>query len=228
MTLQLVLFDIDGTLLDGHGIGRAATSRAMLELFGTVGRLDSHNFAGKTDWGTLCELLNRDEADVGRHMPAYEASIERHMRDLAPQFELHPLPGALETVQALRDRPDFILGIVTGNASVTTPIKLAAAGFDPAWFPVRACGSEAASRNDLPPLALQRARAQSGQAIAPQDVTVVGDTPADVACAQALGARAVAVSTGFSTREALVAARPDHLLDDISELLPLCGVTSVD
>ena len=227
MTLQLVLFDIDGTLLDGHGIGRAATRRAMLELFGTVGRLDTHNFAGKTDWGTLCELLDRDEGDVGRHMPAYEASIERHMRDLAPGFELIPLPGARETVQALRVRPDFIIGIVTGNASVTTPIKLAAAGFDPAWFPVRACGSEAASRNDLPPLALQRARAHSGQAIAPQDVTVVGDTPADVACARALGARAVAVTTGFSTREALLASRPDHLLDDIAELLPLCGVTSV-
>ena len=228
MTLQLVLFDIDGTLMDGHGIGRAATSRAMLELFGTIGRLETHNFAGNTDWGTLCQILDRDEADIGRQMPAYEASIERHMRDLAPEFELHPLPGALETVQALHKRPDFIVGIVTGNATVTTPIKLAGAGFDPAWFPVLACGSEAASRNDLPPLALQRACALSGQAIAPQDVTVVGDTPADVACARALGARAVAVTTGFSTRDALVAAGPDHLLDDISELLPLCGVNRVD
>lgn len=226
--MQLVLFDIDGTLLDGHGIGRAATRRAMLELFGTVGRLDTHNFAGNTDWGTLCQILDRDEADIGRHMPAYEASIERHMRDVAPDFPLLPLPGALETVQALHARPDFIVGIVTGNASVTTPIKLAGAGFDPAWFPVRACGNEAASRNDLPPLALQRACALSGQAIAPQDVTVVGDTPADVACARALGARAVAVTTGFSTREALLAAGPDHLLDDIAELLPLYGVTSAD
>ncbi|MCE2488677.1 MAG: haloacid dehalogenase-like hydrolase [Anaerolineae bacterium] len=227
MTLQLVLFDIDGTLLDGHGIGRAATRRAMLELFGTAGNLDTHSFAGKTDWGTLCEILGASEETIGRHMPAYEASIERHMRDLAAEFELFPLPGALETVQALHERPDFITGIVTGNTSVTTPIKLEGAGFDPAWFPVRACGNEAAHRNNLPPIALERACAHSGQAIAQQDVTVVGDTPADVACAQALGARAVAVTTGFSSREALQAARPDHLLDNIAGLLPLCGVNSL-
>lgn len=224
MTLQLVLFDIDGTLMDGHGIGRAATRRAMQELFGTTGTLESHNFAGKTDWGTLCELLDVDEDEIGRHMPAYEASIERHMRDLLPEHELVPLPGTMATVRALRARPDFITGIVTGNASVTTPIKLAGAGFDPAWFPVRACGSEAAHRNDLPPLALQRARALSGQDIAPQDVTVVGDTPADVACARALGARAVAVTTGFSSREALLAAQPDHLLDEMSGVLEILGV----
>jgi len=140
--LQLILFDIDGTLLDGHGIGRAATRRAMLELFGTVGRLDSHNFAGKTDWGTLCELLDSNEADIGRHMPAYEASIERHMRDLAPEFELHPLPGALETVQALHDLPDFIIGIVTGNASVRNSI---AAGTLNAARRDRQCSINAAS-----------------------------------------------------------------------------------
>lgn len=219
--MQLVLFDIDGTLLDGHGIGRAATRRTLLELFGTSGRLDTHSFAGKTDWGNLCEILDADVAEIGRHMAAYEVCLERHMRELVADYEMVPLPGALETVQALRQRQDFITGIVTGNASVSTPIKLAAAGFEPAWFPVRACGSESASRNDLPALALQRAIAHSGQVIAPRDVTVVGDTPADVACARALGARAVAVTTGFSSREALLAAQPDHLLDDLRALLSL-------
>lgn len=222
--MQLVLFDIDGTLLDGHGIGRAATRRAMLEIFGSTGRLDTHSFAGKTDWSTLCELLGLSEAEIGRQMPAYEICIQRHMRDLLPEFEMAPLPGSLQTVQALRQRPDFITGIVTGNASVTTPLKLAAAGFDPAWFPVRACGSEAVTRNALPAIALERACAYSGQSITAEQVTVVGDTPADVACARALGARAVAVTTGFSTRADLLAAQPDHLLDKLLDLLPLCGV----
>ena len=224
MTLQLVLFDIDGTLLDGHGIGRASTCRALLEHFGRTGRLDTHSFGGKTDWGTLCEILDLSEAEIGRHMPAYEVCLQRHMRDLLPEFEMVPLPGALQTVHALRKRPDIITGIVTGNSTTTTPLKLEAAGFDPAWFPVRACGSEAATRNALPALALERACAYSGQSIMPHQVTVVGDTPADVACARALGARAVAVTTGFSSRGDLLAAQPDHLLDRLSDLLPICGV----
>ena len=224
MTLQLVLFDIDGTLLDGHGIGRASTCRALLEHFGTAGRLDTHSFGGKTDWGTLCEILDLSEAEIGRHMPAYERCVERHMRDLLAEFEIVPLPGALQTVHALRAQPDCITGIVTGNTAATTPLKLETGGFDPAWFPVCAYGSEAADRNKLPALALERAMAHSGQAIAPQQVTVVGDTPADVACARALGARAVAVTTGFSSRGDLLAAQPDHLLDRLSDLLPICGV----
>ena len=219
--MQLVLFDIDGTLIDGHGIGRAAMRRVLLEEFGTLGRLDTHNFSGKTDWRSLCEILDIDEAEIGRHMPAYEASIERHMRDLIAEFAPVPLPGALETVHTLRRWPDFIIGIVTGNTATTTPVKLTAAGFDPAWFTANAYGSEAADRNDLPALALQRAITCSDQPIAPQDVTVVGDTPLDVACARALGARAVAVTTGFSSREALLAAQPDHLLDELTALLAL-------
>ena len=220
--MQLVLFDIDGTLIDGHGIGRAAMRRTLLEEF------DTHDFSGKTDWRSLCEILDLDEAQIGRHMPTYEASIERHMRALVAEFDPVPLPGALETVHALRQRPDFLIGIVTGNTAATTPVKLTAAGFDPAWFPASACGSEAADRNDLPALALQRAIACSGQPIVPQDVTVVGDTPLDVACARAIGARAVAVTTGFSSREALLASRPDHLLDEITELLalPALGISA--
>lgn len=224
MNLQLILFDLDGTLLEARGLGRAATRRAMLEIFGTAGRLDTHHFAGKTDMGTLCELLGMDEAQLGRHMPAYESSLARHMRALLPEFAPAPLPGALQTVQTLRAQPEVITGVVTGNSSATTPLKLRAAGFDPAWFPVRACGSEAAHRNALPPLALERACANSGRRITPQQVTVVGDTPADVACARALGARAVAVTTGFSSRAELQAAQPDHLLDALPDLLPLCGL----
>ena len=222
MSLQLILFDIDGTLLDAKGIGRVSTRRALLEMFGTTGRLETHHFAGKTDRGTLCELLDMDDTEAGRHMPAFEACLARHMRELLPGYGPVALPGALETVQQLRKRGDCLTGIVTGNTAATTPLKLDAAGFDPAWFPVRACGSEASDRNVLPALAMERARAHSGRAITAQQVTVVGDTPADVACARAVGARSVAVSTGFSSREELLAAGPDYLLDGLDGILSLC------
>jgi phosphoglycolate phosphatase len=220
---RLILFDIDGTLLNTRGAGRASTREAMLEVFGTVSTIDQHVFGGKTDWFTLVELLTPHgyNADaIGQRMPHYEQIVARHLLALLERENtISPIPGALETVRALRAQNSTLLGVVTGNVATTAPIKMRFAGFDPAWFPVGAYGSEAVDRNDLPAIALQRAVAHCGESIAPADVVIVGDTPADVECARALGAVAVAVLTGFSTPEALIAAKPDHLIDDLTGLL---------
>ena len=109
------------------------------------------------------------------------------------------------------------MGILTGNVSTTAPIKLRAAGYDPDWFPVGAYGSERMERDDLPALAVERAEKIIGRRIAPEQVVIIGDTPADVSCARALGAVAVAVLTGFSSRDELAATQPDYLLDDLSQ-----------
>jgi phosphoglycolate phosphatase len=222
--VHLVLFDIDGTLLTGKGIGREATRRAMLEIFGSCGTLETHQFGGKTDWLTLAEVLAHEgftPDHIGQRMADYEPVLAFHMSALIAEYTVHALPGALDTVTHLRGRDDVLLGIVTGNVSLTAPVKLRAAGFDPAWFPIGAYGSEALERNDLPALALERACRFCGHHLTPTDVTIIGDTEADIACARAIGARAVAVTTGFTSREALAAAQPDHLLDDLSGLLPL-------
>lgn len=222
--MHLVLFDIDGTLLMGKGIGREATRRAMLDIFGSCGTLETHQFGGKTDWLTLAEVLVNEgftPDHVGQRMADYEPVLAFHMSALIAEYAVHALPGALDTVTHLRGRDDVLMGIITGNVSLTAPVKLRAAGFDPAWFPIGAYGSEAMERNDLPALALERAARFSGHRLTPADVTIIGDTEADIACARAIGARAVAVATGFTSRDALAAAQPDHLLDELSGLLPL-------
>ena len=220
---RLILFDIDGTLLMGKGIGREATRRAILEVFGTEGGLAQHNFGGKTDWLTLTEVLSLPAEMVGRQMADYERVLAWHMAAIVAEYQIDALPGALEVIATLRARKDVVLGIVTGNVSSTAPIKLQAAGFDPAWFPIGAFGSEALARDDLPGMALLRAMQYTGMSIAPQQMIVVGDTEADIQCARASGAQAVAVSTGFTPREKLVAAQPDHLLDHLAELLAIVG-----
>jgi phosphoglycolate phosphatase len=219
--IQLILFDIDGTLLWPRGAGRACSREAMLEVFGTCGRVESHDFGGKTDWFTLTELL-RDEGynadDVARAIPAYEQAMERHMQRIIGDFPVEACPGALELVETLRRR-DMGLGLVTGNVSTTAPIKLRAAGFDPAWFPIGAYGSESADRNHLPAKALGRAIKHYSRSIVPEQVMVIGDTVADIECARAVGAVAVAVLTGFGLPEDLVAASPDYLLKDLTVFL---------
>ena len=221
-TERLYLFDIDGTLLDSQSVGRMASRDAMLEVFGTASTIDTHRFAGQTDWQSLTDLLapyGYDADTIYVRMDAYQRAAARHMERIVTQRRLKPHPGALESVRALRHTPGVLLGIVTGNVSTTVPHKLSAAGFDPAWFPVGAYGNESLDRDDLPRLALERAIDYTGAPIQPERVVVIGDTPADVACARAVGAVAVAVCTGYSPREELAACQPDHLLDDLTTLL---------
>ncbi|MCB9454182.1 MAG: HAD hydrolase-like protein [Anaerolineaceae bacterium] len=217
--VQLILFDIDGTLLWPKGAGRESTRAAMREVFGSEGSLNDHHFGGKTDWFTLAELLRESghtADDIGRRMPEYEQVIAHHLGNMIGDFPIAPCPGALDLVRELITRNWLLLGLITGNVSTTAPLKLRAAGFDPAWFAVGAYGSESTNRNDLPFLALERAEQLRGHPIAAQSVIIVGDTPADVACARAVGAVSVAVNTGFSSRESLEATQPDYLLDDLT------------
>jgi len=222
LPVALLLFDIDGTLLRTRGAGREATRLALLEVFGTAGAVATHHFSGKTDWFTLVELLEGEgftHDQIVERMAVYDEAVGRHTGTIIGGYEVESCPGAPETIAALRPRRDLLLGLVTGNARQSAPHKLRAAGFDPAWFPVGAFGTEAHQRDDLTPLALQRAVDHLGATPAP--VIVIGDTPMDVACARAIGAIAVVVETGFATRDELIASAPDHLLPDLTGFVAL-------
>lgn len=217
--MRLILFDIDGTLVITHGAGREATRHAMTEVFGTYGALVSHKFGGKTDWLTVHELLHEagiSHDEIERKMPAYNVAMGQQLGAIIDQYVVEACPGSLELVAALSQREDVALGIVTGNVSSTAPIKLRAAGFDPALFPVGAYGHEAMERDNLPALALERAIAHYRYPFTPQEVIVVGDTYADISCARALGAVAVAVQTGFAEAGGVLTSA-DYLLRDLTE-----------
>lgn len=223
-TLKLLLFDIDGTLVLTRGAGREATKHAMQDVFGTCVGIDTHKFGGKTDWTTLIELLTPHgftPEHIGDHMPRYIEVMGQHMERVISTFPVIPCDTALDTVLKLRERDDIRFGIVTGNVRSSAPVKLRAAGFDPAWFPIGSYGDEAISRDDLPALAIDRARQTFAYDFAPENVLVIGDTPADIQCARACGAVAVAVRTGAGTHDDLVASQPDYLFDDLSGLLSI-------
>lgn len=221
---MLILFDLDGTLMRGKGLGRPATQATIKEVFSLDVSLDRHDFGGKTDWYSLVELLTPhglSADDIAPRLPDYMAVKVRHMEALIKTIPMWALPGAVETVEALRQRPHITLGVLTGNVETTALFKLRAVGFDPDWFPVKVFGHEAVSRNDLPPLALQRATALLDRIFGPEEVWIVGDTLADIECARINGLRVAAVSTGYQSRDDLAAAEPDYLIDDLRELLDI-------
>lgn len=218
--MYLVLFDIDGTLLHSGGCGRAASRLAIQEVFGTIGRLDETNFAGKTDWQIVLESLASTGISVEQvqtRLQAYNEAVARHLGQIVDSFPVQACVGAADVVNALRAHPETLLGLVTGNMPGLVPIKLRAAGFDPDDFKIGAFGSEGWERAMLPPLALERARSHTGQDFAPERIVIIGDTPGDIDCAGSISARTIAVATGPFEANELRAYHPDHLFETLAD-----------
>ncbi len=216
----LVLFDIDGTLLASDSAGRAAFELALAELFHLSHAMDGISFAGSTDWRILEQVLlpaGYSRAEVAASVPAFAEALARHLQAIIPRYRVRALPGTLALVEALAVDPRARLGLVTGNMALSVPIKLRAAGFDPAHFPVGAYGHEAADRNALPPLAVSRARAYWRQDFPPERIVIVGDTANDVICARSVGGRALAVLTGPASREEVAREKPYAILEDLAD-----------
>ena len=227
--MKLVLFDIDGTLLRSDGAGRRAVTRALREVFGSTGPSE-YWFDGKTDPQIVRDLMRHDghgderiDADMRRLLERYVQLLHEELG--APGFRAAPLPGIPELLDALERRADVILGLLTGNIEAGAHAKLRAVGIDPMRFRIGAFGSDHEHRPELPAIAQRRTRESLGVDVAGERMVVIGDTPADVNCGKALGARAIGVATGrYSVEELLrhdpVAAFPDlSRTDDVLEVI---------
>lgn len=197
---RLLLFDVDGTLVDVAGAGRAAVRTALLAVYGETGPIDEFEFSGKTDPGIVRGLLRASGWEDGaidrrldRLWDAYLPALERELAARDGHVRAHP--GVLELLERLAEDARFELALVTGNVRPGAFRKLEAAGVD-GRFRYGAFGSDSELRDELPPVAMRRARERSGTAYEPPDVWIIGDTPADVRCAAASGLRALAVTTG--------------------------------
>ena len=218
---KLLLFDIDGTLLWPNGAGALAMRRALNQVYGTAGALGQIYMAGMTDRAIIYQALagsGVSTEEIQRHWEPFTLALAHHMAVTVVERKVRACVGAHALLDALAAHDGVLLGLVTGNMSHTAPIKLRAAGIDPGLFRVGGYGSDDGNRDKLPAIAAQRAQALHGRRFTGRDIVVIGDTPADVACGKAVGARTVAVATGSPSAQALQAAGPDCLLADLSDL----------
>jgi len=216
--MLICLFDIDGTLLKINGTGRKVMALALEEVFGNAGPIQSINFAGRTDLA----IINETMLAGGFSAQAIEEKLAdtfQAMTDIGQDvfFEngLDPCIGVIELLEEINGREEMIPGLLTGNASGTARLKLEAAGIDPATFGFGAYGSDSANRNALTPIALDRARSALGSHINQAGPIIIGDTPADIECAQAVSAPVLAVATGSCSMSDLSKFKPDFLLPDL-------------
>lgn len=218
---KLLLFDIDSTLVNPRGAGRLGLTRAAHAVYGTPGTMDIVPLAGSTDKLAVFQALQAvgmSTADIEAGWAEFCRVVPHFLAAAIAERPMTACAGAQTLLQQLAhtvQNNDTLLGLVTGNLATTAVIKLAAAGIDPTQFRVGAYGSDAADRNELPGLAVARAWDLVHHRFEGDDVVIIGDTPADVACGKVIHARTVGVATGPYHTDELSAAGADFVFPDL-------------
>jgi phosphoglycolate phosphatase len=215
----VILFDIDGTLVLTGGAGQRAMARAFEDTFSVANAFQHIEMPGRTDSWILTDALTAhgvppEAANITRFREAYLEYLQIEIRHPGPRKGV--MPGVRALLDVLLGRDDVYLALLTGNYQDAARLKLEY--FD-LWryFRCGAFGDAAPDRNGLLPKAIATIRTCGGPDVVPSQVVVIGDTPLDVECAAASGARSLAVATGGYEIDALRAAGADVVMKDLGD-----------
>lgn len=208
-----VVFDLDGTLIDSRGDIVAAVNHALIG----VGRnplpaisITRHVGDGARTLLARCAQLSEYADEIERMLQLFISFYTEHPVDFTRW-----MPGAQETLEDLGELPDLALGICTNKPRSTTEAVLAALGVR-TRFRALVAGGDTVEKKPAPGPLLHMAKLLGAS---PDAMVMVGDGPQDVECARNAGCRSVGVVGGFSSRERLLSAHPDVLLEDMSRLV---------
>ncbi|MCP4510988.1 MAG: HAD hydrolase-like protein, partial [Fuerstiella sp.] len=214
MTEKIIFLDIDGTLLNTGGAGQRAMERALTAEFQIDFPFEGVLTAGRTDRGITDEILERYSFDNtaenrARFREAYLAQLPMSLTDSPGLL----LPKIRELLERLTQHRHVTLSLLTGNYAEGAWIKLRHYQLDD-FFRFGGFGDDDANRNDVAQAAMRVASTELDRAVDGSETLVIGDTPADIHCAQAIGAKCVAVATGVYSSGELKPHNPDHLFED--------------
>jgi len=218
--MLVCLFDIDGTLLASGGAGKAALESAFTAEF-QIALRHQIPYSGRTDRAIMRDLFRlHDIDDTAEHL---QTLLQSYLHRLPVCLNAHRgrvLPGIQQLLKYLCGRAGCTVGLLTGNVRAGAKAKLGHYGlYD--HFSCGGFGDHHFDRDDVAREALASVRSEIGANVCPEQIWVIGDTPLDVRCARAIGARVAAVATGMHLLEELTAAEPDVALADLSDPAPL-------
>lgn len=212
-SLRLVLFDVDGTLVDSQHMIVAAVTRA----FEAEGITPPEREAILSIVGlSLLEAMQT----LGHHQPGFPAeALREHYAAaftelrLAGQHDEVLFPGAFDTIERLSQRDDLLLGIATGKSVRGVDRMLKAHGMEGRFLTIQTADDNP-SKPD--PAMVQRAMAELGTT--PETTVMIGDTAWDIRMARAAGATAIGVNWGYHDRKLLVEAGAVCVLDHFGQV----------
>jgi len=214
---KLILWDIDGTLIVTGRAGIFALAKAFLKLHGREPDFAKLDVSGRTDqWIARQVLEQQNIPPTGENIHDF---LEAYLGFLSAELHSRPgrvLPGIVGLLEKFRLHPDIAQGLLTGNLQRGARIKLE---HYKVWhyFEFGSFGDDSALRNDLGPHAVRRARERHSVEFAPADIFVIGDTPHDIECGKAIGAKTIAVATGTYPAAELQLHRPTAVFADFSD-----------
>lgn len=215
----ILLFDIDGTLLNTGGAGRRAMIAAFSQHHARPDACTGFSFGGMTDPAIVRRSLQNIGAsdDPGTISALIEAYLEHLAADLQqPTSVASLLPGVVALLERLAPRPQTAVGLGTGNVEAGALLKLAAVGLRER-FSFGGFGSDAEERGELIRVGAQRGAASLGLSLERCRVVVLGDTPRDIEAARYIGAEVVAVATGPFSRAQLDEHTPTLCCDTLED-----------
>jgi phosphoglycolate phosphatase len=220
MTTRLVLWDIDHTLIDTRGVGTLVYAEAFTKVTGhPLEKMPE--LSGRTEPVIFREALKVNgvtpNEDLYEHFATEQArSYAAHLDELRTRGRA--LPGAAEALHALSQRNDVLQSVLTGNTRPASEIKLRAFDLDRYLdFDIGAYGTDDDTRANLVGVARQRTEKAHRANFDDGAIVLIGDTPNDVAAAQASGARIIAVATGKDSATALAEAGASTVFADLTD-----------
>ena len=217
--IRLVLFDIDGTLVHTGGAGMEAFRQTFAEEFKARDGIEKLKFAGRTDVSIVREFfgVHNIAATPENFRRFFEQYVFRLDHVLA-RNQTATCPGVREFIHALQSltQPP-VLGLLTGNIRLGAEIKLRHFGL---WdlFETGAFADDHEDRDQIAVAAHKRASRALQQDLRGEEILVIGDTPFDIRCGRAIGAKVLAVATGGATLKELKHHKPDWAVEDLTRI----------
>jgi phosphoglycolate phosphatase-like HAD superfamily hydrolase len=218
MRPTVLLFDVDGTLLSTGGAGRRAIERTFAEHLGRPDACSGFRFDGMTDRGIVRKALTAIEVEptdaaIDDLLAAYVAVLEDEVAR-APNYRVHA--GMEHALDAAAARDGVAIGLGTGNIREGARVKLSRAGLYER-FAFGGFGCDHEHRPTLIEIGARRGAERLGEPLSACRVVIIGDTPSDVAAAQAIGGECVGVGTGHFTPGALLACGATRAFSSLDE-----------
>jgi phosphoglycolate phosphatase len=217
---RLVLFDIDGTLISDGGAARESFAAALKNVYGYRGDVDRYDFSGRTD-PQIAFMILRDEGlddeAIGNGLESLWSEYLTGLQRNATTDRVRILPGIRRLLDTVKRMPQLTVALLTGNIEPGARLKLSAPALND-YFSFGAFGSDSANREELPPIAVERASKIDGYRFERDDIVIIGDSIYDVRCGVPHGATTIAVASGKTPAEKLRAETPRHFFESAEDL----------
>ena len=225
---KLVLFDLDGTLVNAGGAGRTSLRKAIKELYGVEPEFDHSLISGRTDldnFSIVYSLIKKGKKPTAAEMKKMKAKYleilptEVHAVVRCKKYDL--IPGVEKFLKMLAKDKDVILGLGTGNLEEGAKIKLEPSKLA-SYFTVGGYGEDGQTREEMLQAAVTRAEKKFKTKLEPDQVYVIRDTHRDICAAKNCGFHSAVLTNGFGDAQKIQRAAAELETKDFNDLTTFC------